>query len=230
MKKLLILLALLFPVVSFAATNPITISPLSLTCGEQNADVVFNFDYSSFPNWLPAHIVTYLDGSQIDHYNHKPATVTENVHFTVGTHEVKATNYLIEWDATHFDGPYSSASQSVTVNACPPIEPPATTTPPIEPPATTTPPIEPPATTTPPVEPPATTTPPVVEEPPVIITPTAPQSNSGNGGGSSPALRLCYLSGGQICLPLAQTIEMIKAQMVLIDAYLAEIIKANAGK
>lgn len=226
MKKTILTLALLSPALAFASSDNVTITPFTPTCGQQTLNITVQGQYGANNR----HLVTYLDGVQIDHYNNEPASVTETVNVGVGTHQFKAKIYLIEWNATHFSVKLAEATQTFTVNACD-VPPP------------------PPVDVCPNLDGNQADVPEgytlsegvcnldVVEEPPVDVPTTTPElppimvSNapavSGTGSGSSPATRLCFLSGGQICLPYTDDIEMIKAQLVLIDAYLAEIIKAN---
>lgn len=114
MKKYLIALALLAPVLTFAFSDHTSISPIVPVCGPQTLSVTVTSQFGHNNR----HLVTYLDGHKINHYNNEPSTVTENVSVGVGGHQFKSVIYLIEWDANHFSIPLASNSKSFTVNTC----------------------------------------------------------------------------------------------------------------
>lgn len=114
MKKILITLALLAPTLTFASTNSVSIQPIVPVCGPQTIPVVVNATYWN----LDGRIVTYLNGHELNHYNHKPTSITENITVAPGTYQFKARTYAIEWANHFYSGKLAEATQTFTVNAC----------------------------------------------------------------------------------------------------------------
>lgn len=194
MKKLIILLALLVPVFSFAASDSVTINPIVPVCGEQDIEVTFNSSYGANNR----HLVTYLDDVQIDHYNNEPSSVTETIHVGPGSHQVKARIYLIEWDATHFSIQLASKSKSFTVIEC--DEPDDEEQPPVD-------------------EEPTDEEEPNDEETPTDNS-TSTEGSRGTVSGTTINSRLCFLSGRTVCIPYGvQTKEMIPLMIQLADLF-----------
>lgn len=242
MKKILILLVLLLPALAFATNNTVTIQPIIPVCGEQDIPVVVNATYGR----NDGRIVTYLNGVKVDHYNHKPATIIETIHVVPGTYQFRARTYLWEINSNWFVGRLAEANQTFTVVACDvPPPPPVDVCPNLEGAQATVPDgytlsegncipdvvEETPIDLCPNIEGDQGVVPdgmsliegscvttPAEELEPVVIMGGTGQASHGNGGGSTPSTRLCYLTGGAICIPWDKvTPELSQIMLQLCD-------------